>query len=299
MGNIKRTLTLILIGVIAFSYLNISTVKQANAQTISQLSAPEFTIRYADHSYDTQPTYTTDPYTGKTVLSQEGSHVWNSTITLTIQNQPFNQYTDSNGSSIGLYYTISFKGHFESNWNEYNTYYMPNGDGTSTELYFEYSHAASTVVVFGSSANSGWEFATINLPQITEGQLDFKVKAYTAYFVTVEDPVNPFNIRHPYHTEQIVTTSSDWSGTQTISIPDGSVINSLNPTITPNPPVTTSLTPTVTKEPTSSQTENHPAETEISLPLATLAVVIVVVALVASAISILAYKKFTERTAHG
>jgi hypothetical protein len=75
-------------------------------------STPEFSLQYADHSYDVPQTYKTDPYTGKTVVNQSGYRVTNQTIDVTITNQPFTSGVQ-NGNVTALYYNVEHKGHFE------------------------------------------------------------------------------------------------------------------------------------------------------------------------------------------
>jgi hypothetical protein len=89
MGNIRRTWALILIGLIAFSCLSLLAVKPATAQSIPKPSVPEFTLSYSDKSYSVPPTYDIDPYTGKSIITQDGYYVKNASVEVTIKNQPF------------------------------------------------------------------------------------------------------------------------------------------------------------------------------------------------------------------
>jgi len=52
-------------------------------------SVPEFTLKYVVDGYDVPTTCKTDPYNGSKVADQQGYHVNNSTIVITIVNQPF------------------------------------------------------------------------------------------------------------------------------------------------------------------------------------------------------------------
>jgi hypothetical protein len=94
---------------------NLLIAESVSAQSIPKPTVPEFTLKYVDHSYDVPPTYETDPYTGKTVLTQAGYHVQNNSVELIIKNQPYHSYTNENGSRIWLYYLVAVKGHFD-NW---------------------------------------------------------------------------------------------------------------------------------------------------------------------------------------
>lgn len=41
---------------------------------------PEFSVKYSIDAYNVEPTYKTDPYTGQTVIEQEGYTGYNKTI---------------------------------------------------------------------------------------------------------------------------------------------------------------------------------------------------------------------------
>jgi len=64
-------------------------------------AVPTFTIEEIYNPYDVPPTYTTDPYTGETILTNSGYHVENKTTYIKIENQPFTQYI-VNDSTIDL-----------------------------------------------------------------------------------------------------------------------------------------------------------------------------------------------------
>ena len=91
---------------------SLTIVESASAQAITKPSIPEFTVKYVDRSYDTQPTYGYDQYTGKTVITKPSEHVDNRTIEITIKNQPFTPFTDENGNNINLLYNVQYKGSF-------------------------------------------------------------------------------------------------------------------------------------------------------------------------------------------
>jgi hypothetical protein len=100
-------------------------------------SAPEFTVKYVDYSYDIPPTYSIDQYTGKSVITNDGKHVDNRSVEFTIKNQPFTPYNDSRGNNIYLYYNFRYKGPygidrsyypFNPNGHSAIPYGMPTGD---------------------------------------------------------------------------------------------------------------------------------------------------------------------------
>ncbi len=73
----------------------------------TELSTPEFTLRYVDHSYDVPPTNRVDPYTGKNVTTQAGYHIQNNSIEVIIKNQQFKTYRNENNSLVELHYYIA------------------------------------------------------------------------------------------------------------------------------------------------------------------------------------------------
>ena len=97
-------------------------VETASAQSIPKPSVPEFTLTFVDHPYDVPPKYSTDPYTGKNVTTQDGYRAQNRSIEVIIINQPFTPYEDSNGNQIYLFYNVSIKGHYENNWRYFPEY---------------------------------------------------------------------------------------------------------------------------------------------------------------------------------
>jgi len=166
---------------------------QAPVSGTTNPSTPEFTLQFADHSYDVPPTYKTDPYTGKTVVDRLGYHVDNRTIDVTIKNQPFTSFSQ-NGNDTVLYYYIRHKGHFED-WTGDSSINYP---GT-----IQVFNTGSTVVSFSLQY---W-----NIPP--DGQVDFQVRAVIGYSYSHEplycgDSSNSF----------VMVGQSDWSSTQTITL---------------------------------------------------------------------------------
>jgi len=110
----SKLATLLLITVLAASSLII--ISSAFAQSITKPSIPEFTAEYVDNSYDIAPTYTTDPYTNNKVIQTYGDHVDNRTVVITIKNEPFTPFTDSDGNTINMFYNVCYKGSFGQYW---------------------------------------------------------------------------------------------------------------------------------------------------------------------------------------
>jgi hypothetical protein len=97
------------------------TVKPTNAQSSPvAISVPEFSVKFVDNSYTTPVniTYTTDPYTGEQIKHVSGGeYVKDKYIQITIKNQPFTAYNDTDNHRIDIYYNISYSGHFDGNLN--------------------------------------------------------------------------------------------------------------------------------------------------------------------------------------
>jgi hypothetical protein len=192
-------------------------------------SVPEFNLKYVDHSYDVPPTTTshTDPYTGKvTTETHPGYHVENFTIDLTIENQAFPASID--GFSLGMRYFIEAKGHFEEEWHR-----QANIDTQSSSGY--------TIVSFPAKSYAG-------------GTVDFRVKAWLGFYYPGDAMVPAW---------YLWPRSSDWSNTQTITIPESQT----------SPP-STLPTPTPNQTPSPSQEPSQTLQFEAVVGLAIAVVVI-------------------------
>lgn len=199
-------------------------VKPAFAQSIPKPSVPEFTLKFVDHSYDVPPTYGIDQYTGKTVITQSGYHQENTSIEVTIKNQPFTAYTDASGHFISLYYNFTFKGHYGDKWSTYrDPHYW---------AYFNASHSDYTVTSFPLESS---EFSGVS----AGGQVDFRVEALIGYQTTTMVPT-PWG---PGYTYEFTGETSGWSNTQTITIDTNA------PTTTPATSPSQSSTPSSSSSP--------------------------------------------------
>jgi hypothetical protein len=240
MDSISKSLSLLLIVVLLITS-SLLIIKFANAQTIPKPSIPEFTLKLVSHPYDVAPETTIDPYTGKTVITQHGYHVENKTVEITIKNQVLPKLSDSNY----LYYNVSYKGQYGTEWK-----------------YFGYSQYEPII----RQSNSDYTIINFeNLP--VEGQMDFRVQAQIGYYSEIFYPMQ-FMDTHFY---TFIGEVSGWSNTQTITIPE------INPTVTP----------TDTPYPTG----NTPTDNSITLPITTLAIIILIAVLVPSLASIMLYRK--------
>ena len=205
MGNINRTWALILIGIIAISCLGILSVKLANAQTIPVPTVPTFTLQYIHASYNQ-----IDPYTEAT------QQVDNSTIQVSIKNQPFNA-----PSTYGLYYNVRTKGHYEvDNWairkeNIYTFIRTNPDDHVSFDLAIKPAEGSYTIVSYPAQYSPNT-------------QIDFEVQAIVYNITSVFAPdhaTGPASMASvgTYYDVPVVTETSDWSNAQTLTIPNNAI----------------------------------------------------------------------------
>ena len=192
-----------------------------DAQTIPKPSVPEFTVRWVNNSYTIPETSTTDPYFGN-IINNPSQLKINYSIEVIINNQP----TDET-----LKYNTRIKGHFDSNW---------TGPIYSYENAPTMSNQSTTSIIFTSTSNDGIydtpnAWTTIKVP--INGQLDFQVQAFVGYYTNNGDTTTPLGSSMYY-----TTVRSDWSSTQTLTIPASSS------SVTPAPSSTnsqSSTTPTL------------------------------------------------------
>jgi hypothetical protein len=228
MGNISKGFSLLFIVILAVSSL--ITVEPAFAQSIPKPSLPEFTLKLIDHSYDVPERMATtiDPFTGKPYnFTMPGFHQENKTIEITIKNP-----------SGATYYNFRWKGHSENEWsyepfNPANPYtleyskFVPNNASTSTFLKdIPYNASTSTFTVFTLyfiKANA--------IPP--GGEIDVQVQALYGNFDAVPSPSQPLH-GGLYYDFNFKGKISDWSSTQTVTMPETSA--STSPTPNPTPP---------------------------------------------------------------
>ena len=233
-------------------------------------SVPEFTVQYIDQSYNIPPTYGTNPYTGQTIITSPGSQVDNQTIVVTIKNQPFTPYLDSQNNTIQLYYNIRSKGHFEN--------FTSDTDLGSNGLSGVAASSSSTTVVSFDVANWGVPVG---------GQIDFQIQAFIGY--------TSYNAEQCYTANVVTLGESSWSNIQTITVGSGSATTStLPPTPTPYPIMTSPPVQTQTATPTT--TPIQPSEQKVVLPgfdweQIALIVMAVVIAVLVVAIVVLMNRK--------
>jgi len=180
---------LLLIAVLALSSFAVFSAP-ASAQLV-----PDFTLKLAAFPYDVPTTYGIDPYTGKNVTIQEGYHVENKSVEITIRNQV----------ASGLFYNVRYKGHFGESW---------------TQLYSYSEYSTDSLRPKSNSA-----YTVISIPAFSPGtKVDFQVEALLWHNVDVwvsDHPMAPPPISEIGHYEQRLTlyARSGWSPAQTLTFP--------------------------------------------------------------------------------
>ena len=182
MGCLSKGLASILILTVTFSCLTLLMAKPANAQTIPKPSIPEFSIQTRTQTNTT-------------------------TITLTIRNQPFDATSQyPNGLFYNVAITIDGK-----NWN--NLYHVED----ASDWYPQQSNSSTTVLTCVAGKTVYYPTNTSQAAGIIpkSGEVGFRVQAMIGH----RDRGALQNGFMPY---VLVGEESDWSTTQTITIPASS-----------------------------------------------------------------------------
>ena len=211
MGNINKIFSLLLVLLLIAPSLIL--VESAFAQSIPKPTVPEFTAKYVDRSYTIPATTTINPYNGQNVTNPS-YYVENRTLEIAIRNQPFTPYIDSSSGAqwqITLMYQIRTKGHFAQDWT--NLSFVDDG-------FFAASNSEYTTVSYSIGEGSVWGNLQAN------DQVDFQVEAMIGYVHRTIGFMSWF----------FTGESSDWSPTQTVTIPETSASTSPNPTPTSTVP---------------------------------------------------------------
>ncbi len=201
MGNLNKAFSLLII--IALTATSLAVITPVYAQPTTKPSIPEFTLDFTSHPYDMPPVVDKD--TGEILAS--GYRDDNQTIIITIKNQPFDS---GSNNTYYLFYFIRAKNHVDSNWTEtYPLSYV----GQQSTSYVAQSNSEFTVVYYYGNHPVG-------------SQLDFQVQAIlqntTQIFVNNLIPGFPAVFQqdnYGYQDVWVPVASSDWSSTQTITIP--------------------------------------------------------------------------------
>ncbi len=243
MGKATKSLCLLLFGMLAASSL--LAIQPTHAQSIPKPSVPEFTVKYVDDSTTVPPVYSTDQYTGKSVITQEGYYQQNKSIIITITNLPFTKVLQN--QNLTLFYEIEYKGSFGGYWSNINqTSFNSIYEVSEGRRYLAYPDAPFSVVTLGFSGNNGSaRYLVYNfISDIPDGgKVDFRLRAFIGYFTKVYnydayvpgipggDPTDP--IPHYY---AFTGESSDWSNIQTIQIHNGAITSVSSPDASPTVP---------------------------------------------------------------
>jgi hypothetical protein len=232
MDKVTKKVSLLLMVLLAV--FNLIILQNALAQSDSNLSVPEFSLKFVDNSYNVAPTVTfsTDPYTNKTTTTMvPGYNVENKTVEAEIKNNV--------GAS---YYNFRYKGHYTEQWS-----YEPFNSEAGSNAY---TLADSYSVPFKASNSANTTISLYFIPKsiAPNGQIDIQIQALYGNFDAIPyGHIMPLP-GGPTYDFYFRGETSDWSNTQTIVLGQNSVSNdSPNPTIAP----TTASTP-VSADPTSS-----------------------------------------------
>jgi hypothetical protein len=261
MGITSQGLTLILILTIAVSGLSLFTVKPAKAQSTPQPSVPEFTLYLEGPNYIQNTTYSLDSNTGQIVAKIGYTNPY-SYLEVHIKNQsPDNIYGNP-------YYNIRMKYHNSTNWVEAYSifsgldYPYPRqvNDSDFTDLGFSIEGTTVIGIVAGT-------------------QVDVQVEAIYGLVgplnLTSNSPLSP-------HWGWMTDSTSDWSNTQTISVP-------ANVPLSPTPTLSSSPTSTPPTTPTSTTANSSPSTS--FLLITNIISLIVIAILLAVIIALLLYIK--------
>jgi hypothetical protein len=234
-------------------------VKPAAGQ--SKPSVPEFTISVTDQSYDvpTTTTSTTDLDGRVITKTTPGYHMMTGKIEVSIKNQPFTPYYDSDGYPIKLYYHIRVKLLNPVYWR-----YFPG-----EESYFEATNATYTTVTYGYLGHDfvhDWAGMPAYSPYRVDGTVDFQVEAFIGHTNTTYRYTGAPVIRSEDLIVKYVGQTSGWSNTQTATIPNGAYTPSI-PTPLPTAKPTSTSYPTTSYIPTIPSAINGNGSTEVIIQI--------------------------------
>ena len=197
----KSFITMCTILLLVISILSMMQVEVVDANPLTysppKPAIPEFTLKYADNSYNL-----------------DGNFVQNKSIEVTIKNQP---------SVYVLCYNVKSKSHLSGNWTSYE--YYNNSSYLTAHLFIPNRllawNSTFTVLVFGFEGNNGSDTYNLMLGKVNNGvQIDFQVQAYIGNWFPGK-VVNATTSIEYYLLN--IDAIGDWSPTQTITIPASSI----------------------------------------------------------------------------
>jgi hypothetical protein len=213
MARMSKYLAIFLVVILAVSYLLM--VKPIKAQTIPKPSVPQFNLKYMDN-------------------------IDNQSIKVIIHDQLPAKYAVGE-SIVYLYYNLQWKNHSENTWHIYSPNYYYIQDNLRDKLVLATNAIAINYAVSNNSIDRvplptivtyvlGHSYNYRFMDNFSAGQrIDFQVKAFFGNY--------PEAASHYGGTYMFLGSESDWSPTQTITIP-----TSTNPSPTiPEFPITLSL----------------------------------------------------------
>jgi hypothetical protein len=161
-----------------------------------QASTLQFTAEFVNHPYDVPNWYTTDEYTGETILHQ-GYHAQNYSIEVTISNQ--------NLDAAHTYFNIRVKGHFGDSWRELYTF--RNGSEPSYTDCPQASNTQNTLISLSADYQNN-------------SQVDIQIKQITAHVTTVSVPLHWMapELGSENRNVLVIDSESEWSQTQTLTV---------------------------------------------------------------------------------
>jgi hypothetical protein len=216
MNTYKKPLSVALVLVLAAASLII--MQSAQAQ-VHKPSVPEFTAAFVDRSYDMPEATSQNQYTGETIVTP-AHRVQNFTIELTIKNQPFSTapiQLEQGGSTWipEFFYDVNVKGHYTQNW----TIMYPFAEGPKPS---NSDYTTITYELVDSEQNYEMRsFSGIGSNSITgipgHSTLDFQVRAIFGVMHRISNG-SATNIleMYPWVFDGEI---SDWSNTQSVTIP--------------------------------------------------------------------------------
>jgi hypothetical protein len=233
-AGMKKAVSIALILILTAS--SVLWVESSSAQAIPKPSVPEFTIQYIDNSRYVPATYSTDQYTGKTVIAEKGYYEQNKSVVLKIKNQPFSQIDEHH---IFLIYQIQCKGRYSDYWRSFNESASSNPQyvWTNNQTYVTYPNELYTITRIGFSGNNDTSrnMCDILIDDISNGgEFEVKMQGMIGYTTRVYhyenyvpgvpcyDPTDPIP-----HEDVFTGETSEWSETQTVTINDSSVPNEI------------------------------------------------------------------------
>ena len=246
---------------VMLSLVSLMLVESATAQSIPKPSIPTFTIQLLGPQYANPTTYHLDQTSGQIVADIGYTNEY-SYLEVTIKNQPlvFDYSNVHLIGAFGFYYNIQIKPHSSSQWVDI---YRSSADGYLVPSNSEYTTTSISVDGYGLAGT----------------QTDIHIEAMIGEIGRQYNPnaTSPLGM-YPYtfHGE-----TSDWSKTQTISIPASVPITS-----------SSSSNPSATLPNVAPTSPPDSVSADLTVNLALVAIVILVV----TVISLLLYVKHLKRS---